>query len=78
MLEGQNAATIEVIQWAITEVRPGALGQDNAPTRRPYVGYLPFSQDWNDLERGSLFQSDPNKCREAKMRPLIELFSDHY
>ena len=61
-------------------LRKSGLGPlaSNAPTRRPYVGYLPFSQDWNDLERGSLFETDPNKCREAKMRPLFELFSDHY
>ena len=65
-------------------LRKSGLGPlaSNAPTRRPYVGYLnrctfhlaKIGMTW----RGSLFGSDPNKCREAKMRPLFELFSDHY
>ena len=60
------------------ELSPGPLLKsglgpwpDFAPTKETMSGipeqvYLPFNQDWNELDWGHLFESDSNKCRRPK------------
>ena len=71
------AATIRVIPCAIIEVRPGALGQILHPpgdiSGRPGQVYLPFDEDWNDLD---LIWTPINAwvvVGGAEMRPLVKL-----
>ena len=73
----KNAATIRVIAWTITEVRPGALGQILHPQEtisgRPEQVYLPLTKIGMTWGGGALFESESNKHRGAKMRPLFKL-----
>ena len=40
---------------------------------RPEQGYLPFDQDWNDMERGHYSSRTRINARGDKMRPLFKL-----
>ena len=56
---GRDAATIQVIPWAIIEVRSGSLVRycthKEIISGRPEQVYLPSDQAWNDLVRGHYF-----------------------
>ena len=68
--------------WPLFKLSPGPLlksclarycTRQETISGRPEQVYLPFDQDWNELERGPLFELDTNKRQRDRMRPPFKL-----